>query len=59
MFEGPYHTGLASRYYDYSSDRDQFLMIREGIEGDEELVPPHLVLVENWFEYLKERAPVP
>ena len=58
VFQGPYFTLLLSRLYDYSVERDQFLMIREGRSDDDAWTTPQLVLVRNWFEELRELVPL-
>ncbi len=56
LFEGPYMTdgfGSGVLHYDVSLDRQQFLMVRSG-----EAETPRFVVVEHWFEELKQRVPV-
>ena len=48
----PYSFGTP--YYDVSLDGQQFLMVRPGAGPG-----ASFVVVENWFEELKERVPVP
>jgi Tol biopolymer transport system component len=61
MFAAPYRAGLPGRArpFDLSPDGERFLMIKEDAAGDEPAVEPHIVFVENWFEELKARVPVP
>jgi serine/threonine-protein kinase len=59
LFEGAYATdptGLGMPNYDVSLDGLQFVMIASVAD---DATRPQLVLVENWFEELKERVPIP
>ena len=58
LFEGGYFAG-AGRSYDVAPDGQRFLMIKAGDPSDESLNAPELIIVENWFEELKERVLVP
>jgi eukaryotic-like serine/threonine-protein kinase len=49
-------TTFNGRTYDVASDGQRFLMIKAG-PIDEGATPPHLVVVQNWFEELKRRVP--
>ena len=33
--------------------------IEEDVTGDETAEQPHIVVVQNWFEELKQRVPIP
>ena len=58
LFEGPYMTdpnGQGVPNYDVSLDGQQFLMVRSAEVAE----TPGFVVVENWFEELKARVPVP
>ena len=61
VFEGPYR-GLPgqSRYYDLAADGQRFVMQRRGDAPttDNETLT-QVVLVQNWFQELTERVPVP
>jgi serine/threonine-protein kinase len=46
-----------NRTYDVSPDGSRFLMIKEIDDVDESQASPRLILVLNWFEELKRRAP--
>ena len=59
VFEGSYFVGPAGRTYDISPDGQQFLMIKEGAQATDSAAPAQLVLVQNWFEELKQIVPVP
>ena len=57
LFEGPYMTdpyGVGVPNYDVSLDGQQFLMVR----SPEAAETPGFVVVENWFEELKQLVPV-
>ena len=60
LFEAPYdlevYSGIAGyANYDVSLDGQQFLMVRSGAAAEAQA----FTVVENWFEELKERVPVP
>ena len=57
VFEGQYFSG-AQRTYDIAPD-GRFLMIKEGDAADSTAGESQSVLVENWFEELKARLPLP
>ena len=43
--------------YDVAPD-GRFLMIKQGeLGGEEHATPPHIIVVQNWFEELKTRVP--
>ena len=57
LFNAPYLADLnaaGNPNYDVSLDGQQFLMVRSGEAAE----TPGFVVVENWFEELKERVPV-
>ncbi len=58
LFEGDYIAGQG-RSYDVARDGQRFLMIKAGDPSDESSSAPELIIVENWFEELKEKVPVP
>ena len=59
LFEQPYYSFRGSRTYDVASD-GRFLMIKEGTTTDDGSAPTaQIILVENWFEELKARVPIP
>ena len=45
-------------FYDITSDDQRFLMVRP-YEGEGEAAATEVIVVENFFEELKERVPVP
>ena len=58
LFAAPYRIDGPGRgrAWDVAED-GRFLMVREGAAG--ETTTPHMVVVENWFQELTERVPVP
>ncbi len=57
LFEGPYlPTVVTSPYYDVSPDGQWFLMLKP-IES-QAAAPTEINIVLNWFEELKQQAPV-
>ena len=50
--------GTASSTIDVSADGQRFLMIKNPAV-DQEAATPQIVVVQNWFEELKELVPVP
>ena len=52
----PWVNPSQGRLYDVSSDGQRFLMIRFGGAGDDASDPNDLVVVQNWFEELRERV---
>jgi serine/threonine-protein kinase len=57
LFRGTYVSdeGGAGRVHDISPDGKRFLMIKEGGERTE--TRPHIIVVLNWFEELRQRVP--
>jgi Tol biopolymer transport system component len=56
LFEGPFRVDGPFRSYDVTADGRRFLLVRAA-----ELTPARItemVLVQNWFEELKDRVPV-
>ncbi len=53
VFEGPYLAPLAFRTYDVSADGQRLLMIKRAAAEE----GPTLVVVQNWFEELRQRVP--
>ena len=45
-----------SRHYDVSADGQRFLMIKDSAAGDPNATPASMVVVEHWFEELKQRV---
>ena len=60
LLDWPYSRLGEGRSYDVSPDGQRFLAItRLPLETDADASPPHINIVLNWFEELKERVPVP
>ncbi len=58
---GSYYFNRRERTIDISPDGQRFLMIKEGEAGETDDPFPgltRLIVVQNWFEELKERVPV-
>ena len=57
LFSGPYRQpGPFGQVYDIAPDGEHFLLIREnGVDTGKS----EMIVVQNWFEELKERVPVP
>jgi eukaryotic-like serine/threonine-protein kinase len=56
LFDTPYAEPNPSRHYDVSADGQRFLMLKPGANGDPNTTPVSMVLVEHWFEELKQRV---
>ena len=57
VFEGSYfNTG--GRHYDIAPDGERFLMIKLG-GATNDASTPQVTVVQNWFEELKARVPIP
>jgi hypothetical protein len=48
--------GNVGRTFDIAPDGKRFLMIKRG-SGDTAPAPQRLIVVENWFEELRQRVP--
>ena len=58
LFEGRYRSAVGSgRHYDLAPDGQKFLMIKPAT--DDTSPPAQIIVVENWFEELTARVPVP
>ncbi len=57
LFVGAYQSGAVSRNYDMHPDGQGFLMGKSARLGAERVTS--IRIVENWFEELRERVPVP
>jgi len=57
LFEGGY-LGGPGRAYDVSPDGSRFLIITEGHGSGDDSSPPHIVVVQNWFEELTRLVPI-
>jgi hypothetical protein len=58
VFEASYSTRFPPRSYDVSPDGRRFLMMKDGPAGDPNTTPASMVVVEHWFEELKQRVPM-
>ena len=56
LFSGSYFAGVSGRTYDATPDGQRFLMIKNEATGP--AATNRIIVVENWFEELKRRAPV-
>jgi serine/threonine-protein kinase len=56
MFDTKYAEPNPARHYDVSADGQRFLMIKDSL-GDQNATPASMVVVEHWFEELKQRVP--
>ena len=60
LLEGRYYLEATGRNYDITPDGQRFLMISPpGANNDGATDPTVAVLVQNWFQELTERVPVP
>ena len=56
VFDTKYAEPFPARHYDVSADGQRFLMLKAGATGDPNATPVSMVLVEHWFEELKQRV---
>jgi len=56
LFDTRYAEPNPSRHYDVSADGRRFLMLKASETGDAKATPVSMVLVEHWFEELKQRV---
>ena len=56
VFEAKYSTPLPPRSYDVSPDGKRFLMLKDSAAGDPNAEPASMVIVQYWFEELKQRV---
>ena len=47
------------RWFDIAPDGQRFLMTKQGGMTSEDTAPPQINVVQNWFQELTERVPVP
>ena len=60
LFEGPYLPEIPNgRQYDLAPDGQRFLMVKEGAATGDTSTPSQIIVIENWFEELKARVPLP
>ena len=51
-----YSTPYPPRPYDVSADGKRFVMLKGSAAGDPNATPASMVVVEHWFEELKQRV---
>ncbi len=56
VFDAKYSTPFPPRSYDVSADGQRFLMLKDSAAGDPNATPASMVVVEHWFEELKQRV---
>jgi hypothetical protein len=56
LFDSGYAQPNPSRHYDVSADGRRFLMLKASGTADPNTMPLSMVLVEHWFEELKQRG---
>ena len=56
VFDAKYAEPYPPRYYDVSPDGQRFLMIKNSADGAPNATPASMVVVEHWFEELKQRV---
>jgi|TARA_B100001964_G_scaffold179121_1_gene197665 hypothetical protein len=62
VFEGQYYFSDFGRQYDVAPDGQRFLMLKNAAIADTDdpfAGLTQIVVVQNWFEKLKARVPVP
>jgi hypothetical protein len=56
VFDANYSTPYPPRSYDVSPDGRRFLMIKDSPDSDQNATAASMVVVEHWFEELKQRV---
>ena len=56
LFDTQYAEPNPSRHFDVSADSQRFLMLKAVATGDPNATPVSMILVEHWFEELKQRV---
>ena len=56
LFDTAYAEPNPSRHYDVSADGQRFLMLKPPAAADPTATPVSIVVVEHWFEELKQRV---
>jgi serine/threonine-protein kinase len=56
LFDTRYAEPNPARHYDVSADGQRFLMLKPGAASDANAAPASMILVEHWFEELKQRV---
>jgi hypothetical protein len=55
LFEGRYGATAIIRPYDVSRDGQRFLMVKQSERAP--IVAAHMILVQNWFDELRQKVP--
>lgn len=56
MFDAKHVEPNPARHYDVSRDGSRFLMIKDSADRDPSATRAGMVVVEHWFEELKQRV---
>ena len=56
LFDTKYAEPNPSRHYDVSADGQRFLMLKDSATGEPNATPASMVVVEHWFEEVKQRV---
>ena len=56
VFDAKYSTPFPPRSYDVSADGKRFLMLKDSATGEPNATAASMVVVEHWFEELKQRV---
>jgi len=56
VFGAKYSTAYPPRPYDVSRDGQRFVMLKDSAASDPNATPASMVVVEHWFEELKQRV---
>jgi len=56
LFDTGYAEPNPSRHYDVSADGQRFLMLKPSAAADSNATPLGMIVVEHWFEELKQRV---
>jgi serine/threonine-protein kinase len=57
VFDTKYAEPNPSRHFDVSADGQRFLMLKASSASDHPATPASMVVVEQWFEELRQRVP--
>jgi hypothetical protein len=56
VFDAKYSIPYPPRQYDVSADGKRFLMLKDSAAGGPNATPVSMIVVEHWFEELKQRV---
>ena len=56
VFDAQYAEPFPARYYDVSPDGQRCLMVKDSPADEQPATPASMVVVEHWFEVLKQRV---